>query len=135
MEKRVTLRWTGQGLRFQGEGGKGPPVPFDGKGEEGVSPMDTLLLSVAGCMAIDIRDILEKGRVPLTALEVVVEGERATSPPRRYVKLRLTVNTQGVPIGSEPKLHRAVELSRDRYCSVLHSLRSDLPLEVVIQTS
>jgi putative redox protein len=92
--------------------------------------MEALLLSVAGCMAIDVLMILEKGRVPVEELEVVVAGDRAPEPPRRFTSLALEYRLRGPGEDDEAKIRRAIELSRDTYCSVLHTLRPDLELEV-----
>lgn len=128
-DKRVSLRWSGKGLVFHGGAPGGPAVTLDGKGTDGPSPMDTLLLALAGCMAVDVRMILEKGRVDLADLEVQVQGVRAPEPPRRYTSIRILFRTAGVKAADEPKLERAIRLSEETYCSVFHTLRSDLEIE------
>lgn len=129
----ATLRWTGQGLVFQGSSDGGPEVVVDSGNVEGASPMRLLLFSVAGCMAIDVVMILEKSRVALETLEVDVSGVRAIDPPRKFESLRLTYRVTGPGPEDEAKLQRAVDLSRDKYCSVLHTLRPDLDLDIRIQ--
>jgi putative redox protein len=94
--------------------------------------MDTLLLSLAGCMAVDIQVILERSRVPLTGLEVEVEGERAQAHPRRYTRIRLLCRVEGPGEEDQGKLDRALQLSRDKFCSVLHSLRADIDVEIEV---
>ena len=64
----------------------------DGDSATGPSPMDLVLTGVAACMAIDVKVILEKGRVPFDSLDVRAEGERRGSPPRHYSGLRLVFN-------------------------------------------
>ncbi|MDT8342365.1 MAG: OsmC family protein [Longimicrobiales bacterium] len=132
---RVSLEWVGQGLAFRGSAPGGPVVTVDGDGSAGASPMQSLLLSVAACMGIDIVMILEKGRVPLTGLAVEVDGDRAEDPPRRFTALRMTVRLAGPAPEDRGKVERAVALSRERYCSVLHSLSSDLPLDIRVELS
>jgi putative redox protein len=95
--------------------------------------MEALLLSLGGCMAIDIRAILEKGRVPLEELVVDVEGERATEPPQRFVRIHMDVRAVGPGEADRAKVERAVQLSRDKYCSVFHTLRPDMDVEIRIQ--
>lgn len=124
-DQEVTLRWEGTGLQFRGGAAGGPEVVVDGDGRAGTSPMQTLLLSLGGCMAADIVDILNKGRVPLSALEVRLEGDRVPTPPRRYTAIRMRFIAGGVADSDAGKLERALELSRTTYCSVLHSLRPD----------
>lgn len=128
----VALRWTGTGLAFEGGEAGGPVARIDGKRETGPSPMQMLLLAAAGCMGADIVSILEKMRVPLDDLEIRLEGDRAPTPPRRYTRVRLVCEARGMPNDDEMKLRRAVELSRDTYCSVMHSLRQDLEIETEV---
>lgn len=125
----VTLRWTGEALRFEG-GGAGSWVSIDGNAEAGPSPMQAVLLGFAGCMAADVIEILGKMRVPLAGLSVRVEGERAPEPPRRFTAIRLVYEVEGVPPEGEDKLARAIELSKEKYCSVLHSLRPDIAFQI-----
>jgi putative redox protein len=128
----VELRWT-EGLTFTGGANGGPQITTASGGGDGPSPTQMLLLSVAGCMGIDVVDILGKSRVPLEGLRVEVEGDRAAEPPRRFTAIRLTYYVSGPSDADQAKLERAVQLSRDKYCSVLHTLRPDLELDVRIE--
>ncbi|MEJ2203455.1 MAG: OsmC family protein [Gemmatimonadota bacterium] len=129
----VRLSWSGEGLVFTGVVEDGPEITLDSDGAAGPSPTQLLLLSLAGCMGVDVRMILEKCRVPLDSLEVVVEGDRAPSPPRRFKALRLVYRLEGPSEADEGKIERAVQLSKDKYCSVLHTLREDLSLDIRIE--
>ena len=133
VDKEVRLSWAGTGLTFAGGTAEGPQVVIDGDSVAGPAPMEMLLLSVTACMAIDIRDILEKSRVPLEGLDIVAQGERAEDPPRRYTAIRFLVSVRGVPASGRGRVERAVALSRDKYCSVLFSMRRDLPVEFVLK--
>jgi len=115
---------------FRGGPAGGVETVVDGSAKEGLAPMQLLLLSVAGCMAIDIRMILEKSRVPLTGLEIDAVGARADEPPRRYERVELVCHVQGPRPEDAEKVRRAVELSRDTYCSVLHTLDPEMKIEV-----
>lgn len=129
---RLELRWTGEGLVFDGGSPDGPRLTVDGDGAAGTSPMQTMLLGVAGCTSADVVEILAKMRVPLEALDVRVEADRVAEPPRRYTRIRLRYRARGVPAGAEAKLRRAVALSHETYCSALHSLRPDIEVETEI---
>ena len=83
-------------------------------------------MSVAACMGIDIHEILRKSRVPLDELDFVVRGARAADHPRRYTRIDMDVVVSGPRPEDAARVERAVELSRDKYCSVLHSLRADV---------
>ncbi len=121
-------------MEYEGGAEDGPSAIFDGKSLKGPGPMDALLLAVAGCMAVDVQVILERSRVPLTGLRVEVEGDRAPTHPKRYTHLRLVYHLEGPEAGHQGKVERAVELSRDKFCSVLHSLRTDIDIDIDIQT-
>lgn len=118
------LVWAEQ-LRFGATSGQIATV-IDGDSTAGPSPVQMLVLALAGCMAIDIVDIIRKGRHPLSAFRTTIAGERAPEPPRRLLKVALTFHVHGaVPAAS---VERAIVLSREKYCSVWHSLREDIEL-------
>jgi putative redox protein len=129
----VTLSWQGEGQHFHGGKAGGPQVTIDGDGKQGPSPMTALALALAGCMAVDVLDITQKMRLPVSALDVRVVGERRDEPPRRYTALLLKYRVGGVGAADEEKVWRAIELSREKYCSVWHSLREDIALNVELE--
>jgi putative redox protein len=119
-------------MEYNGGGVEGSSIVLDAKSGRGPGPMDALLLAVAGCMAVDVQVILERSRVPLTGLEVAVEGERAHVHPKRYTRLHMSYVLEGPKEEHRAKVERAVDLSREKFCSVLHSLRPDIDLEIDI---
>lgn len=122
---QVELEWKG-GLGFDGRSG-GITTPIDGDGKTGASPMTLLLLALASCTGSDVVEILRKGRQPLGGLQIEATGERRQEPlPHRYIKVRLVFRVEGAV--ERPKAERAVRLSLDKYCSVLHTLADDLEL-------
>ena len=131
--KKVTLTWSGEGLRFDGGPEGVPPSVVDSGGKAGPSPMDHLLLALAGCMSSDVIDILTKGRVPVERFHVDIVGDRAPNPPRRFTAIALVFRISGPSPADRPKVERAVSLSRETYCSVTHTLRPDLDFTVEIR--
>ena len=95
--------------------------------------MHFLLVALAGCMAVDVRMILEKSRVPLESLEVEAVGMRADAAPRRFVEIRLNYRLSGPEKEHETRLQRAIDLSRDKYCSVLHTLDPEIDLTITVE--
>ena len=99
---------------------------MDGDSVVGPSPVQVVAFGLAGCMATDVVAILEKGRHGLTALRVSFSGERAAEPPRRFLRITLRFDLSG-PVPRE-SAERAIALSRDKYCSVWHSMNPDIEL-------
>jgi putative redox protein len=83
-------------------------------------------------MAVDVQVILERSRVPLTGMKVAVEGHRAPTHPKYYTRFHLAYFLEGPLEEHQAKVERAVELSREKFCSVLHSLRPDIDIEIEI---
>jgi putative redox protein len=116
-------------LYFIGTTQRGYEVEFDVKYEEGCSPTETFLLSIAGCLSIDIVHILRKMRCEISKYEVEVEGARNLTPPQYYKSVDIMIYISGEGI-TQKKIDRAIALSRDKYCSVYHSLRKDIEVNV-----
>jgi putative redox protein len=114
-------------LVFHGRTG-GLEITLDGNGREAVSPVQTLAFALASCMASDLVLILTRGRQPLEGLVARLHAERAETDPRRLLRVELHFEVKGaVPAD---KVQRAIDLSRQTYCSVWHSLRPDIELVV-----
>lgn len=126
MREDVTLdlEWQGD-LRFGVAAGE-TRVVLDGGREAGLTPVQALCAGLAGCMAIDLVHILGKQRQPLRGLTARLVAERAESEPRclRRVELQFVVRGDVEP----EKVERALSLSREKYCSVWHSIRQDVEL-------
>jgi putative redox protein len=122
--KRIELSWTGA-LRFRGGEPGGPAIAIDGDNAAAPGPMLTLLLAAASCSGADVVSILEKMRVKLTELRIEASGERRETNPRRYVALHFQYHIRGEGL-DQAKATRAVDLSIEKYCSVLHSLAPDI---------
>ena len=112
-------------LRFDATA-KAHTFPVDSDSAEGPSPTQLLAVSLAACMAMDIVDILRRGRHPLASFSCTVAGERKPTPPKRFTAFTIHCRIGGaVP---DAAVARAVELSKEKYCSVWHSLREDITL-------
>lgn len=96
----------------------------------GVSPMETLLGGLAGCMGIDINLVLRPYKDKLKRLEFETVGERNDGPPNYFTAIETTVHVDGdIPAS---RVWRAVNLSEEKYCSVAHSLKAELTFKVVL---
>ncbi len=102
------------------ENNSGYKIAIDNKSVENpksASPMELLLVGVAGCSSIDIISILNKQKVVFDSLEIDVDGERVDKPaPSLFTKIHARVSVNG-DVKPE-KIYRAAELSFTKYCSV-----------------
>ena len=127
----VDLVWE-HDLVFGGRSGA-VHMTLDSNSGAGPSPMQSLAFGLAGCMAMDVVHILRKGRTPLKGLKVDLKGHRAPDMPHRFTAVELHFSVTGeVP---DDQVQRAIDLSRDKYCSVWHSLRQDIELDVTFKVT
>ena len=122
----VDLEWQGE-LRFAGRSGA-TEIVLDSRAVAGPSPIQAVAYGLAGCMAIDVVNILLRCRHPVMSLRASLVGHRADEVPARFTAFALHFDVVGeVPAGA---VDRAIALSREKYCSVWHSLRQDIELTV-----
>ncbi len=131
---KITLSRLNQNFHFETENERGNVVELDNSSEEnpqGASPMELLLMGIAGCSSIDIVSILRKKHLELSALNMEVEGKRiAGAVPNVFTEIHLKIFMQGeIP---ENKAQRAVELSLEKYCSVAKMLEKTAKIEYAI---
>ena len=121
--REVVAEWQGNGA-FIGRNATGGSVQMGTIDDvPGVSPMQLVLVGLAGCTGVDIVDILKKKRQPLKAFKVKVRGKRAEDYPKIYNEIEVTYLLWGV--GIDPKaVEQAIKLSEEKYCSVGAMLRS-----------
>jgi putative redox protein len=105
----------------------GLETTLDGDRKSGASPVEILMEALGACAAIDVVVIMEKVKTPLQKLEIVVDGDRRPTAPRYVENVRVAFDAWGDGINPD-KLARAINLSIGKYCSVFHSLRTDLKL-------
>jgi putative redox protein len=125
--KRVAVVWEG-GMRFRGGEPGGPTTLVDADNADAPGPMLTLLLAAAACTGADVVAILEKMRAGLESLRIEVTGARREEVPRRFVSIRFAFHARGGAL-DEAKVRRAITLSLEKYCSVVHSLAPDIAVE------
>ena len=123
-----TLTWEKE-LIFHGRTQRGEEVDYDATFQWGCSPTETLLMSVAGCLGIDVVSFVQKMRADITKFRIDYSGERNLTPPQYYKSMELVIHIAGEGI-TPKKMDRAISLSQEKYCSVYHSLRKDIKVTV-----
>lgn len=106
--------------------GNGHTIKMDSSPESGglnfgVRPMQTLLMGLGGCSAIDVISILKKQRQDVTDYKINVSGEREQGKePSLWKSVTMEFHLYG---NIDPdKAGRAVDLSVNKYCSVAATL-------------
>jgi putative redox protein len=128
--KRITLNWQ-DGLRFVGGAPDGPLTAIDGDNATAPGPMLMLLLAAASCSGSDVVIILKKMRVQLRELRIEASGQRREQEPRSYTSVHFDYHLAGEGI-DRAKAQRAVGLSIEKYCSVIHTLAPDVAVTYAI---
>ena len=122
---KITLKRKDNDFHFETRNERGHVVHIDHKGKEeqakGPSPMELVLMGVAGCSAIDVVSILKKQRQEITSYTAEVIGERIeVGGAKPFKDIYVTIALKG-DIAPEKAL-RAAKLSFEKYCSVSKTL-------------
>jgi putative redox protein len=110
----------------------GYEIEYDANLQMGCAPTETLLSSVAGCMAIDVFYFLKKMRADIKSFKIDFTGVRKSDPPQYYKSINLLIKIEGENI-TPKKMDRAISLSHDKYCSVYNALRKDIEVTTSYQ--
>jgi putative redox protein len=125
---KAKLNWDG-GMAFSGETESGHMVLLDAGSESGGSnlgprPPEILLHAAAVCTGMDIVYVLTKMRLKIEDFFIEIEGARATEHPKRFTDIAINYYIKGdLP---EDKVIRAIKLSSETYCTVVHSLNANI---------
>jgi putative redox protein len=120
---KAAIRWAGDEY-FIGTTPSGHSQVLDPKKDRrsAASPIELLLLAVAGCTAADVISILEKKRQEVTEYTAEITGERRDEHPRGFTSFSVHHIVHGRSV-SEKAVADAIRLSDEKYCSVAHTVR------------
>ncbi|QMU61701.1 MAG: OsmC family protein [Gammaproteobacteria bacterium] len=126
---QVRIKWLEQ-RSFQAETGSGHTLTMDGPPEHGgqniaARPMEMILVGLGGCSAFDVVEILEKSRQIVNDCQIEIDAERADEIPAVFTKIHMHFIIAGDEL-NEKHVKRAVELSVDKYCSVVKMMRPNV---------
>ena len=130
--KKIVVDWKGN-FHLDARNEKGVSVSFDASKEYGgeetaLSPMETLLASLAACSSFDVLTILKKKRQKVTGYSVEATAERREDPPPKvFTKIHMKYTVKGENIAPEA-VERAIKLSEEKYCSVSAMLRNSVDI-------
>ena len=102
----------------------------EGGSNKGATPMQLMLIALAGCSTIDIVHILRKGRYEITSYESEVIATRREEMPRIFneITLMITLETDA----PDEVLNRAIVLTKTKYCSAFAVLEASCPVEISV---
>lgn len=119
----TTVRWI-SGKQFVGTDSTNHSVILSSPSEGvGVKPSDLLLLGLASCTAVDVVEILNKKRMPLSSLEITTSGEQDADPPWTFRKIHMKFRVGGDGL-TDKAVQQAIELSEGKYCSVAATVKN-----------
>ncbi|WP_100657211.1 OsmC family protein [Alteromonas flava] len=113
---KATVTWQG-GLSFKGKTDSGYEVVMDGD-KQAISPMESVLVAAGACSSVDVVEILRKARQDIDECYCELSAQRAANPPRVFETIHAHYVVSGNDI-KEKQLARAVQLSAEKYCSVM----------------
>jgi len=126
---KAKVVWT-ENLKFTAVADSGFEVAMDTKKESGgedsaARPTELLAMAVGGCTGMDVISILKKKRQDVTAFEVNITADRAMDHPRKFTGMTIEYVVTGRNIEYEA-VQRAIELSEEKYCSVINTLKGNV---------
>ena len=125
----MTVNWLG-GMAFEADPPSGSRFVMDSDPEHGgrqlgLSPVEAFLAAAAGCSGMDVLSILSKKRQIVTSYHIEIEWTRDPEGdwprPIRSIVLRHVIQGKDIDPAA---VERAVELSDEKYCTVVATLRA-----------
>lgn len=121
----LSLDWR-QGMRFVNSQDS-PAMELDSSAPGVTSPPQALAYALMGCMGMDVVHTVQKARCSISSMRIRFDGVRAETHPRRFTSMRVHFDITGD--AADHVVGRAIELSREKYCSVWNTIRTDVKLE------
>lgn len=128
---KITLNRINDDFLFECSNSQGNSILLDNTSQpnaKGVSPMESVLMAVAGCSGIDVVSILKKQRQEITDFKAEVEGERIQvddAKPFKTIFVRFLLEGK---IDAQ-KAQKAAQLSFEKYCSVSKTLEPNVEVK------
>ena len=91
-----------------------------GGGEDGVRPMEMVLMGLAGCSSFDLLSILKKQRQEVDHLYIKVNGDRSEEVPAVFTKIEMIFEIQGNV--DQKKLDKVLNSETNSYLYLYHRL-------------
>ena len=99
--------------------------------KKSMSPVESLLSSLAACGAVDIVEIVKKRKKSIVSFTIETEGKRRETPPRSFTAIHCKYIVVS-PDVNEDEFTKAAKLSLEKYCSVADSLKATITFSVEV---
>jgi putative redox protein len=124
---KITVEWKGN-MVFEGRDSDGHSLVMDasavyGGGNQGVRPMEMLLISLAGCTGIEVGHAMNKMRLEYTRFTISADAVRREEIPQIFTEINVEYTVEGSGVSLD-RFVRAFELGAVKYCSVANMLKA-----------
>ena len=101
---------------------------------KGSQPKPLMLMALTGCIGLNLVPLLEKMRIPFSAINFHVEGDLNDGVPKVYTSVRVTITVNSNPDNKE-KIDRAIQMTEEKYCGVSQMFRKfcELTVHVIVE--
>jgi putative redox protein len=106
------------GMRFIATTGTKRTIVYGDEAPTGeLSPVETIVVSLAACSAMDVISIAVKKRQEISSYRIHVEGSQRDEYPQVLTRVDVVHEIEGTVV-DEVAIRRAIELSATKYCPV-----------------
>jgi putative redox protein len=102
---------------FRASTGTGRQIDFGDVALGALSPVETVLVALGACTAMDVISIATKKRQAIVDYRIHVRGDQRDDYPQVFTEIDVIHEVSGVNI-SEAAIRRSIELSATKYCPV-----------------
>ena len=102
---------------FRASTGTGRRIDLGDAKKGYLSPVETVLVALGSCSAMDVLSIATKKRQAIATYRIHVRGDQRTEYPQIYTDIEVVHEVSGRAL-SEAAIRRSIELSATKYCPV-----------------
>jgi putative redox protein len=102
---------------FRSATGTGRRIDFGEAARGYLSPVETVLVALGSCSAMDVISIATKKRQAIERYRIHVRGDQRDEYPQVFTEIDVVHEVTGTAI-SEAAIRRSIELSATKYCPV-----------------
>lgn len=129
----ISTKWLGK-MAFESNNPSGHYLKIDAGNDDGgegsgFRPKALMLSGLAGCSGLDIAALIQKMKLEVADFNIETVANLTDEHPRYYNHVKIEYHFYGNHL-DEKRLHRAVNLSIEKYCGVMEMFRQFAQIEV-----